>query len=124
MLFATADGLISPSILLKLTCQTLTEKEISLNFLLEVCSTLKSQRSSSSLVEALKKGGIHELLADFFPANQRDDNKMKSLFTNKGFAEVASLHGMKETKRKIAVVCQLIFESYFGVLEFYRCMSH
>lgn len=56
--YILGNGSVPPTILLMLINEHLVKDEIALNFLLEVCSTLKQEKGLQSLVQALKKGNI------------------------------------------------------------------
>lgn len=53
-----ANGAVPPTVLLSLINEHLIKDEIALDFLLEVCTTIKQEKGMSSLVQILKKGNI------------------------------------------------------------------
>lgn len=85
----------------------LVKDEIALEFLLEVCLTFKQEKGLSSLVQTLKKGNIESRLMDFFPSKKQTEEYLKSVFIEKGLAEVVKLHKAQasyEAKRELTQV--------------------
>lgn len=56
--FLTANGSVPPTVLLSLINEHLIKDEIALDFLLEVCLTIKQEKGIASLVQILKKGNV------------------------------------------------------------------
>lgn len=54
----TVNGSVPPTVLLSLINEHLIKDEIALNFLLEVCSTIKQEKGLNSLTTILKKGNV------------------------------------------------------------------
>lgn len=98
------NGSVPPTVLLMLINEHLVKDEIALDFLLEVCVTFKQEKGLSSLVQALKKGNIESRLMDFFPAKKQTEEYLRSVFIEKGLAEVVKLHKAQasyENKREL-----------------------
>lgn len=70
-IFFVGNGSVPPTILLMLINEHLVKDEIALNFLLEVCSTLKQEKGLQSLVQALKKGNIESRYVTCFVNTHR-----------------------------------------------------
>lgn len=101
------NGSVPPTVLLSLINEHLIKDEIALDFLLEVCSTIKQEKGLSSLVQILKKGNVESRLMEFFPTKKQTEEYLKSVFIEKGLAEVVKLHKAQasyEAKRELTQV--------------------
>lgn len=101
------NGSVPPTVLLSLINEHLIKDEIALDFLLEVCSTIKQEKGLSSLVQILKKGNVESRLMDFFPTKKQTEEYLKSVFIERGLAEVVKLHKAQasyEAKRELTQV--------------------
>jgi len=101
------NGSVPPTVLLSLINEHLIKDEIALDFLLEVCSTIKQEKGLSSLVQILKKGNVESRLMEFFPTKKQTEEYLKSVFVEKGLAEVVKLHKAQasyEAKRELTQV--------------------
>jgi len=99
-----ANNSVPPTVLLMLINEHLVKDEIALEFLLEVCLTFKQEKGLSALVQTLKKGNIESRLMEFFPTKKQTEEYLKSVFVEKGLAEVVKLHKAQasyEAKREL-----------------------
>lgn len=58
LILCTVNGAVPPTVLLSLINEHLIKDEIALDFLLEVCITIKQEKGLSSLTTILKKGNV------------------------------------------------------------------
>jgi len=86
------NGSVPPTVLLVLSNEHLIKDNLALDFLLEVFVTWKGEKGLSSLVTALKRGGLEGKLMEFFPPNKRTEEHFKSVFDEKGLADIVKLH--------------------------------
>uniref|UniRef100_A0A6M2DL01 Putative translation factor n=1 Tax=Xenopsylla cheopis TaxID=163159 RepID=A0A6M2DL01_XENCH len=101
------NGSVPPSILLVLINEHLVKDGIALDFLVEVFVTFKQEKGLSSLMAALKKGSIEGRLMEFVPPNKRTEEHFKSLFSERGLADIVRLHkaqASQEAKRDLQQV--------------------
>ena len=87
-----SNGSVPPTVLLVLSNEHLIKDNLALDFLLEVFVTWKSEKGLSSLVTALKRGGLEGKLMEFLPPNKRTEEYFKSVFDEKGLADIVKLH--------------------------------
>ncbi|XP_034234845.1 protein krasavietz [Thrips palmi] len=87
-----SNGSVPPGVLLVLSNEHLVKDNLALDFLLEVFVTWKNEKGLSSLVTALKKGGLEGKLMEFFPTNKRTEEHFKAVFEEKGLADIVKLH--------------------------------
>lgn len=87
-----SNGSVPPSVLLVLSNEHLVKDNLALDFLLEIFITWKNEKGLSSLVTALKRGGLEGKLMDFFPPNKRTEEHFKSVFEEKGLPDIVKLH--------------------------------
>lgn len=98
------NGSVPPTVLLVLNNEHLIKDGIALEFLVELFVTFKEEKGMSSLVQALKRGGLESRLMDFFPPNKRTEEYLKSVFLDKGLTEIVKLHkaqASQEAKREL-----------------------
>lgn len=80
---------------------------IALDFLIEVFITLKQEKGTAALITALRKGQLENHLMEFFPLNKRTEEYLKSIFIEKGLADIVKLHkaqASQEAKRELQQV--------------------
>lgn len=97
------NGCVPPSVLLVLVNEHLVKENMALEFVLEVCCTLKQERGTPSLVTALKKGQLEGKLLEFLPLNRRSDEALAGAFSERGLGELTKLHraqASQEAKRE------------------------
>lgn len=78
-----------------------------MDFLIEVFITLKQEKGTAALITALKKGQLENHLMEFFPLNKRTEEYLKSIFIEKGLADIVKLHkaqASQEAKRELQQV--------------------
>lgn len=102
-----ANGAVPPTVLTVLNNEHLIKDGVALEFLLELFLTLKQERGIPTLITALKKGSLENRLMDFFPMNKRTEEYLKSVFIEKGLADIVKLHkaqASQEAKRELNLV--------------------
>jgi len=102
-----ANGAVPPNVLLSLINEHLIKDEIALDFLLEVCATMKQEKGFASMVQLIKKGNIENRLMEFFPTKKQTEEYFKSVFVEKGLSEMVKLHKAQashEAKRELTQV--------------------
>lgn len=98
---------MAPSVLLVLLNEHLLKDGLALDFLIEMCVTFKQEKGVSSLVQALKKGGVEGRLMDYCPINKRTDEYFRSVFMDKGLSDIVKLHkaqASQEAKRELQII--------------------
>ena len=70
-----------------------TKDGTSLEFLLEMLSTLKQEKGGAAVVNVIKKAGLESRMMEFFPANnqQQTDENLARTFAARDLSEVVSL---------------------------------
>ncbi|XP_049804534.1 protein krasavietz [Schistocerca nitens] len=99
-----SNGSVPPSVLLVLINEHLIKDNLALDFLLEVFVTWKQEKGLSSLMAALKKGGIESRLMEFVPQNKRTEENFRAVFEEKGLVDIVKLHkaqASQEAKRDL-----------------------
>lgn len=103
----TANGTVAPGVLLVLQNEHVVKDSLALEFLVEVFVTFKQEKGMSSLVQALKKGGVEGRLMEFCPINKRTDDYFRSVFMDKGLSDIVKLHkaqASQEAKRELQII--------------------
>ena len=99
-----SNGSVPPSVLLVLINEHLVKDNLALDFLLEVFVTWKQEKGLSSLMAALKRGGIESRLMEFVPQNKRTEENFRAVFEEKGLVDIVKLHkaqASQEAKRDL-----------------------
>ncbi|XP_011643409.1 protein krasavietz [Pogonomyrmex barbatus] len=99
-----SNGSVPPTVLSVLINEHLVKDNLALDFLLEVFVTWKQEKGLSSLMTALKKGGIEGRLMEFVPPNKRTEEHFRSVFEAVGLADIVKLHkaqASQEAKRDL-----------------------
>lgn len=99
-----SNGSVPPSVLLVLINEHLIKDNLALDFLLEVFVTWKQEKGLSSLMAALKRGGIESRLMEFVPQNKRTEENFRAVFEEKGLVDIVKLHkaqASQEAKRDL-----------------------
>lgn len=99
-----SNGSVPPSVLLVLINEHLVKDNLALDFLLEIFVTWKQEKGLSSLMAALKKGGIESRLMEFVPQNKRTEENFRAVFEEKGLLDIVKLHkaqASQEAKRDL-----------------------
>lgn len=99
-----SNGSVPPSVLLVLINEHLVKDNLALDFLLEIFVTWKQEKGLSSLMAALKKGGIESRLMEFVPQNKRTEENFRAVFEEKGLVDIVKLHkaqASQEAKRDL-----------------------
>lgn len=102
-----ANGTVAPGVLLVLQNEHVVKDSLALDFLVEVFEAFKQEKGMSSLVQALKKGGVESRLLEFCPINKRTDEYFRGVFTDKGLSDIVKLHKAQashEAKRELQIV--------------------
>lgn len=92
------NGAVPPTVLSVLNNEHLIKNGIALEFLVELFVTFKQEKGQSSLVQALKKGGLENKLMEFFPLNKRTEENFRQTFLDKGLTEIVKLHKAQESQ--------------------------
>ncbi|XP_075222594.1 basic leucine zipper and W2 domain-containing protein kra [Lycorma delicatula] len=101
-----SNGSVPPTVLQVLINEHLVKDNLALDFLMEVFVTWKQEKGLTSLMSALKKGGLEGRLMEFVPPNKRTEEHFRTVFEEKGLAEVVKLHkaqASQEAKRDLQI---------------------
>lgn len=93
-----ANNSVQPQVLTVLLNEHLVKDGLALEFLIEVFVTWKQEKGLSSLMTALKRGGLEKSLMEFVPPNKRTEEYFKSVFEEKGLNEIVKLHLAQESQ--------------------------
>ena len=99
-----SNGSVPPTVLSVLINEHLVKDNLALDFLMEVFVTWKQEKGLSSLMTALKRGGIEGRLMEFVPPNKRSEEHFRSVFEAVGLADIVKLHkaqASQEAKRDL-----------------------
>ena len=73
-----------------LTQEHQTKDGTSLEFLLDLLSTLKSEKGGASVVNVIKKSGLESRLMEFFPSSNQQEDNFARMFTARDLSEVVT----------------------------------
>lgn len=92
-----ASGQVSPTILPILINEHQVKDGTALEFLLDLLSTLKTEKGSAVVLAVIKKSGIESRLMEFFPSNnqQQTEENFSKTFMSRDLPEVVSFRKAK-----------------------------
>ncbi|XP_040578311.1 protein krasavietz isoform X2 [Lepeophtheirus salmonis] len=105
-----ASGQIPATLLPILINEHQVKDGTALEFLLEVLSTLKSEKGGTAVINVIKKSGMESSLMDFFPAHNQQQTKenFAKTFSARDLPEVVSFKKQQEEQqRRLKVQRQL-----------------
>ncbi|CAH0765029.1 unnamed protein product [Bemisia tabaci] len=86
------NGSVPPTTLQVLINEHLVKDCLALDFLLEVFETWKQEKGLTSLIAALKKGGLERRLLEFVPPNKRTEEFFRTALESRGLADIVKFH--------------------------------
>jgi len=84
------SGLIPPNTLPVTINEHQVKESVALDFILDVFSTVKSEKGATAVISLLKKSGLETQLELLFPVNKRTPENMKNSFLSAGLTEVVT----------------------------------
>merc|ERR1712200_124789 len=84
------SGFIPPNLLPITINEHQVKDQIALNFILDVLSTVKTEKGSPAVISLLKKSGLELCMDQLFPANNRNFENVKNSLESAGLQEIVT----------------------------------